>query len=517
MSCRIWILSLFCVSFLCRSLQTQPDLPGHLRPLGFHRPPLSHVDEFDYVISPREFWEKYASKGEPVVFRGAANHSAGFSRWTNEYLVENYGDLELKLEAKKEKGGDLPIGDAGMARDTLRHFISRYERDDAYVVSQLPQPMYHEVSALPCLMCGSFRKRLLEVNYWMSSGGTKSILHRDADNAINCLFAGRKDWILIDRQYTHLVPLTSGQTGSFSAFALLDIEKINLKKYPDFANVPWRYANLTAGDCLFLPYSYLHQVTSYERNIAVSLLFARFTEFEEDENCSEDKLVFTPLSDLHITWSYPGHGEMSMGNLDPEHVRQGMLSAAGDDEVLTREDISSMLIIHKGSSREEAEAVTERLFTFLGPDIHGTIPQSDIDGYSEDTLKEIATMLDGDDANTEEYEEYLLDVGYVQDSVVKMVNSSSELDVDDFVMKWVNDVGGSMPIGRRLFHDLDVDGDGVLNDTDLSKAGDEPFTPFLKSKRSNKGNELYLKELEEVSNLAAVEEKAEENQDHDEL
>ena len=68
-----------------------------------------------------------------------------------------------------------------------------YKSEDKYIVSQLPEPMYHEVSVLPCLLCGTFKKRLLEVNLWVSSGGSRSLLHRDADNAINCLLHGRLD------------------------------------------------------------------------------------------------------------------------------------------------------------------------------------------------------------------------------------------------------------------------------------------------------------------------------------
>ena len=514
---RTWILFVFHVFGALQSTHTEPEIPGHLKPLGFHRAPLGAVDEFDYVISPKEFWEKYASKGEPVVFRGAANRSLGFTRWTNEYLVENYGNVELKLESKTEKLGDLPVGDAGMARDTLRHFITRYQQDDVYVVSQLPEPMYHEVSALPCLMCGSFKKRLLEVNYWMSSGGTKSILHRDADNAINCLFSGRKDWILIDRQYTHLVPLASEPSGALGAFALLDIERVNLKKYPDFAKVPWRYANLTAGDCLFLPYSYLHQVHSYERNIAVSLLFARLTEFEEDEDCAADKLDFTPLSNLHITWSYPGYGEMSMGNLDPEHVRNTLQLGVGEDGQLTHEGLSKLLMEMKELSQKEGDIFVSHMFKVLDPDGHGFVTKSEIDNFPEATLIKAGGALDKDDANTEEYEEWLLDAKQVQTFVTHLVSETKDLDVDDFVMQWVNDGGGSMPIGRHLFHDLDANGDGILTSEDLVEAGDYPFKRFLKTNMDDKGNQQYQEELQEVMSMMSTEEDTTKQHGHDEF
>lgn len=48
---------------------------GHLKPFGGHRDPDVITDELDIVPHPTEFWEKYASKKRPVVFRGAAKHS----------------------------------------------------------------------------------------------------------------------------------------------------------------------------------------------------------------------------------------------------------------------------------------------------------------------------------------------------------------------------------------------------------------------------------------------------------
>ena len=131
-----------------------------------------------------------------MVFRGAAKHFPAFQLWTDEYLTENYGNLEVKLEAKREKE-EVPVGARGLGRDTIRSFLETYQKKDTYTVSQLPDPLSREVRVLPFLMCGTFSKRILEANLWLSSGGTRSMLHKDADNAINCLLNGTKDWILI--------------------------------------------------------------------------------------------------------------------------------------------------------------------------------------------------------------------------------------------------------------------------------------------------------------------------------
>ena len=91
----------------------------------------------------------------------------------------------------------VALGARGLGRDTIRSFLQTYEKKDPYTVSQLPDPLSREVRVLPFLMCGTFSKRILEANLWLSSGGTRSMLHKDADNAINCLLNGTKDWILI--------------------------------------------------------------------------------------------------------------------------------------------------------------------------------------------------------------------------------------------------------------------------------------------------------------------------------
>ena len=100
------------------------ELPtGHLKPLGHHRPADKEIDSYNEVLSPEAFWEKYASKRKPVVFRGAANNSAAAHLWTDEYLIRKFGRLEVKLEGKREKLGKQPVGEVGVGRDTIENFL----------------------------------------------------------------------------------------------------------------------------------------------------------------------------------------------------------------------------------------------------------------------------------------------------------------------------------------------------------------------------------------------------------
>ena len=54
-------------------------------------------------------------------------------------------------------------------------------------------------------------------------------------------------------QKKHAHVLIDKPDGSFSK---VDVDKVDLQKYPGLADVPWYKANMEAGDCLFIPYRY---------------------------------------------------------------------------------------------------------------------------------------------------------------------------------------------------------------------------------------------------------------------
>lgn len=93
---------------------------GHLKPLGSHRPPeINLVDDLQEMPSPEEFWTKYVLPSKAVVLRGAAKHGKAFTQWTDDYLKKKFSDLEVRLEGKKEKSSNVPIGAKGVGRDTI--------------------------------------------------------------------------------------------------------------------------------------------------------------------------------------------------------------------------------------------------------------------------------------------------------------------------------------------------------------------------------------------------------------
>ncbi|CAB4006791.1 Hypothetical predicted protein [Paramuricea clavata] len=254
---KLGFLLIFNLLYLQRNFadKSEDNLPkGHQEVLGSHREPDTIEERYD-IPTPLEFWSNYVKISKPVVFRGAAKHSKAYKLWSDEYLKERYGDLEVRLESKGEKSGRVPIGAKGLGRDTIGSFVGSYHEMNSYVVSELPTPMWDDVNVQPCLTCGTFVDRIVEIDLWMSGGGSKSLLHKDAFNAINCLYNGTKEWKMIEYKYEKMIYKAWEPEYEIGGYSLIEVDSVDLIKYPKVKDVPWSFVTVNAGDCLFVPKS----------------------------------------------------------------------------------------------------------------------------------------------------------------------------------------------------------------------------------------------------------------------
>ena len=207
---------------------------GHLLPLGSHTSPSEVEERFD-VPSAKEFMERYVFPSKPVVFRSILKNSPMLEKWTDEYISKTYPELEVRMEAKTEKEGYVPIGNIGMGRDSLKNFIDTYHVTNKYLVSELPTPTWHEVVVPSFMTCGPVLKNFVEIDLWMSGGNTSSLLHKDAFNALNCLFNGTKEWKLFS--YKHEKDLYKAyEPGSpLGGFSRINPDAVDMIKYPKVA------------------------------------------------------------------------------------------------------------------------------------------------------------------------------------------------------------------------------------------------------------------------------------------
>ncbi|KAA0152573.1 hypothetical protein FNF29_03800 [Cafeteria roenbergensis] len=257
--------------------------PGHMEPLGAHRPsdgPIA-TEEDGASVAPRDLWHKYVKPRVPVILRGVAAGWPALSRWRDDAaLARAYGWLEVRLEEKWEREDDAGLvrGERGFARDTVESFLSRYNRSgtNAYVVSQIPDAMRADLPVPSFLACAPLADRLMELNLWISSGDTRSIVHRDPHNFANCLLAGAKNWTFIEPAFQSDVPMEPEAEHEAGGASQIDVRAVDLLRFPRFRRVRYRRVLQLPGDCIVSPGAYLHQVDSLPgRNMAVAFLFGR--------------------------------------------------------------------------------------------------------------------------------------------------------------------------------------------------------------------------------------------------
>ncbi|XP_066282976.1 bifunctional peptidase and arginyl-hydroxylase JMJD5-like [Branchiostoma lanceolatum] len=380
--------------------RSDSDLPvGHLLPLGYQREPEGPVKEYTQPLAPTEFWEQHARDPYvPLVYRQAIAKAPAVTNWqSDEYIREKYGDLDVLVEKKHEDRLARP------KRMPLSEFLDNYQDEDWYVVSLLPDPMRAEMQVPRSLLCGTFKKNILESNLWLSAGGTKSLLHYDADHNLHCLISGRKDFIMIDSKYDDLLDMADKKQFSGSSFSHLDMDSIDLLTNPHVSEVPWTWATLQPGDCIFIPAGYFHQVRSYGRSVAATIMWSPLNYFDDTDCATTDIAKYAALSDVTVQWTYKkGDKFIDMGYMNVEMMRDALLNVTKfkNSTKLTKEMFTyyyESAVVDEDEDKEVEEEdlkMIDRMFGILDKDETGYITRQGLESLDIEVLKDIARLMD---------------------------------------------------------------------------------------------------------------------------
>nr|CAB3262887.1 uncharacterized protein LOC100184694 [Phallusia mammillata] len=368
------------------------SLVGHLEELGLQSPPIGQIPEYFHSPTPRELWDTQVKLYRPAVYRGMLNGSPAVGNWTHdEYLIKEYGDQEVLVEKKFEDRKSEP------KRMTIEAFLKNYKEQNWYIVTILPNAMRKDVKVPKPLMCSSFNKNLQELNLWVGTHGTRSKLHYDADNIIHCVVAGRKDWILINPEHKPKLDMVWGAKGQGSGFSHLDVDNVNLTENPDVSDIPWEYVSLYAGDCLYLPPQYLHQVRSYNRSVSSTFLFYPRDTFSDDDCKELDLDSYLSLSDVYVYWVYEqGQETVDMGYQNPVNVRRNTvatLRAFGIDTMSWKEFLYVAYMTY-GEEIFGMSAVIKNLFKGFDIDGDQIISIEDIENMDIEKWKDFCRATD---------------------------------------------------------------------------------------------------------------------------
>ena len=101
---------------------------------------------------------------------------------------------------------------------------------------------------------------MVEVDLWLSSGSSQSILHKDAFNTMNCLINGTKDWKIVLYKHEKDIYKAYEEGDPGGGYSKINVRSVDMLKYPKIATIPYYNITVHGGDCLYLPKSTYHQV-----------------------------------------------------------------------------------------------------------------------------------------------------------------------------------------------------------------------------------------------------------------
>ncbi|ESQ41996.1 hypothetical protein EUTSA_v10013262mg [Eutrema salsugineum] len=364
------------------------------------------IETFESAPSAADFESGVELTNFPGVFRGCASDWAACSKWNPfnsglDYLEERAGSVEVEAmlsrtapifngDIRSHERVSLPFSSfIGFCKQHLR---SQGNGSDVDAMSSCPVPEDHIPGQIylaqfpilndekekkvqlkilgqdiqtPTLLEG---KSLSSINFWMNSAQARSSTHYDPHHNLLCVVSGRKKVVLWPPSASpSLYPMPI--YGEASNHSSVGLDNPNLSDYPraEHSLKQSQEVNLNAGDAVFIPEGWFHQVDSDELTIAVnfwwqsnimsnmpehmdSYYLRRITRRLIDREMS--LLVLKPSSaDLklpseHIDQSHSGQAEDGNENSSNESIEKG-ISTSREKTLLHDLDPSACQALHE--------------------------------------------------------------------------------------------------------------------------------------------------------------------------
>jgi tRNA wybutosine-synthesizing protein 5 len=222
---------------------------------------------------------------KPVIYKGGAINSKSFLNWTPEYLISKIGDTHVKVNYSESGVYNYTV--AGQTRQIegpfsqmMDHFTSESYNNKSYYLQQtsISENFPELVSDVepPALIAED--DILKEVNLWVGGKGCLTPLHFDQSQNFLVQIKGRKEIVFFSPADSVFLYPRTDQNYHISQ---VDIENIDIAKFPLYANAANKYTCvLEAGDIIYIPPGWWHQVRSLDTSVSVNYWFYKFDVFE---------------------------------------------------------------------------------------------------------------------------------------------------------------------------------------------------------------------------------------------
>ena len=222
------------------------------------------------------FQREFQNRARPVILTGLMDDWPARS-WTLDVLRERYG--HRRVTAVRTRDGQVVHG----ARDGIPyHSILFGEYLDMLESETLPS--YYMVFPISEVLPELMREFVLpeycrdaawsRARFWLSAANTGSPLHRDPPDNLYAQIFGRKRFVLFaPEESRNLYP--HAMWSGLPDFSRADATRPDYGRFPRMRDARRIECEVGAGEVLYLPRYWWHQVTSLEQSASVSLWWAQ--------------------------------------------------------------------------------------------------------------------------------------------------------------------------------------------------------------------------------------------------
>ena len=225
-------------------------------------------------LDRRTYNREYLVSLTPLILLGAIDHWPALGKWTPEFFRERYGSLEVAVDGKPWKLGEL-----------IDRILTSTPADPApYLHNQLvaswPPELSSDISPMPdCTRPNHLESRLFPsrrpltyVEAYIGGAGAKfPILHYDNlhTHAFLMQLYGSKEYLVFRPDQSRFLYPLAGIEANKSGIP--DLENVDLSRFPLYAQAEGKRFELHPGETLFVPAGWWHTARILSTSITVSI------------------------------------------------------------------------------------------------------------------------------------------------------------------------------------------------------------------------------------------------------
>lgn len=220
------------------------------------------------------FFEKYYFTNTPLLIDDVCTSWPAYKKWTPKYLSKTVGDVEVEIQSGRTSDPLYEEQRVNFIKNVkfsdFIDSIKNADTNDVYLTANNTEvnrkaldPIWGDIGELP-----SFLKEGSDGFMFLGPKGTITPNHHDLTNNLLIQVRGSKKIYLCDslqqpNMYNHN-----------HVFSRVDLSAIDYDKYPLMKNVTVKEVILNAGQALFIPCGWWHQVKALD--FSVSMTYTSF-------------------------------------------------------------------------------------------------------------------------------------------------------------------------------------------------------------------------------------------------